>query len=305
MEENRISRTALGTAFVRAYHVLNDTPKIFDDNLAYHMLTGPERRAIEQSWARSIQLAAPAQTASSPDQASALSLYMRALPFPSITISRARYTEDNLEEAVRQGVKQYVILGAGLDTFAFRRRELLEQLQVFEVDHPAMQAFKRRRLADLGWDIPTKLHFVPVDFTQESLEAALKFSSYDPQAPSFFSWLGVTYYLTRQAVFATLRTIAGIAPAGSMVIFDYLETDALVPEILPKKVQAMLENLRRLGEPLITGFDPPALVADLKHLGLALHEDLGPAEIEGRYFHGRTDGYHASEYAHFAWAVVE
>jgi methyltransferase (TIGR00027 family) len=173
MEENKISRTALGTAYIRAYHAINDTPRIFNDHLACHLLSGQERSAIEQTWAGYIKLADPVRAACCPDRAAALAMSMRVMPTPSITLSRARYTEDHLEEAVRQGVKQYVILGAGLDTFAFRRRDLLERLQVFEVDHPAMQAFKRRRLAELGWELPAKLHFVPVDFTQDSLAAAL------------------------------------------------------------------------------------------------------------------------------------
>lgn len=111
----------------------------------------------------------------------------------SLVVSRARYAIDCLEEAVRQGVKQYVILGAGMDTFAFRRPEMLEQLQVFEVDHPAKQDSKRHRLAELGWKQPAQLHFVPVDFTQENLATALTRTSYDPQKLSFFT-LRKTFY---------------------------------------------------------------------------------------------------------------
>ena len=151
------------------------------------------------------------------------------LPCPSSLAGRAD-AEDLLEEAVRQQeVKQYVILGAGLDTFAWRRPDLLARLQVFEIDHPATQADKRQRLQAISRENPRQLHFLPVDFSQEDLAAALKRSAFDPQAPSFFSWLGVTYYLTRDAVCATWRAIAEVAPAGSVVIFDYLDTDAFVP----------------------------------------------------------------------------
>ena len=108
-------------------------------------------------------------------------------------LSRARYTEDTLEKAIRQGVKQYIILGAGMDTFAFRRPDLMERLEVFEIDHPATQEFKLHRLAELGWKHPAKLHFIPIDFTKESLVTALtRSSSYDPKVKSLFSWLGVT-----------------------------------------------------------------------------------------------------------------
>lgn len=305
MEENQFSRTALATAYIRAYHAVHDSPKIFDDFLAYHLITDKIRAIIEQQLARSLQLYDPERATLCPDQATALAWMMQGWAVPPITLGRARYAEDNLEKVVRHGVQQYVILGAGLDTFAFRHPEMIGQIQVFEVDHPATQVFKRRRLAELGWEHPAQLHFVPVDFMQESLATALTRSSYDQMAPSFFSWLGVTMYLSREAVFATLRDIADIAPAGSTVIFDYMDTDAFVPERAAKRVQVMLEGVRRLGEPMKAGFDPSTLAVDLARLGLRLHEDLSPPDIDGRYFQGRTDGYHACEHVHFAWAVVE
>lgn len=306
MKENKISWTALVAACVRAYHAMHDDPKIFDDFLADRMLTEEWRAIIEQGMARSLQLYDPELASSCPDQATALAWVVRSMaPGPPMALGRARYTEDTFEKAVKQGVKQYVILGAGMGTFAFRRPEMLEQVQVFEVDQPATQAFKRHRLTELGWEQPVQLHFVPADFTQESLAAALTRSPYDPKALSFFSWLGVTYYLPCDAVFATLRAIADIAPAGSMVIFDYLDKDAFVPDRVAKRVQVMLEGFRQGGEPIMTGFDPSTLAADLTRLGLRLHEDLSPTDIEERYFQGRTDGYHACEHEHYAWAVVQ
>jgi methyltransferase (TIGR00027 family) len=181
---------------------------------------------------------------------------------------------------------------------------MVSQLQIFELDHPATQAFKRQRLAELGWEVPAFLHFVPVDFTKENLVTALKRTSYDPHQASFFSWLGVTYYLTRDVVFDTLRSMADIAPAGSTIIFDYLDTDAFVPERAASRVQRMLEVVRRTGEPMKTGFDPSTLAADLASIGLRLQENLSPLDIEERYFQGRADGYHAFEHVHFAQAVV-
>jgi methyltransferase (TIGR00027 family) len=191
-----------------------------------------------------------------------------------------------------------------MDSFAFRCPELVEKLQVFEVDHPATQAHKRSRLAEVGWPQPAQLHFVPVDFNHESPAAALVRSSYDTEAPSFFSWLGVTYYLKREAVIATLRAIAGLAPAGSTIIFDYLNKDAFFSETAARSIQVGMEYLRNIGEPMITGFEPSALEEELAPLGLRLQENLGPADIEERYFRGRTDGYHAYEHVHFARAVV-
>jgi methyltransferase (TIGR00027 family) len=305
MGENQVSRTALWNAYLRAYHAIHDTPKIFDDFLAYHLLAEEKRASFDKQMVTDLKCFNPALAASFPDIAAAKAYIIKSSAAASITLSRARYTEDSLEEAVRQGVKQYVILGAGMDTFAFRRPEMLEQIQVFEVDHPATQAFKRRRLTELGWECPAQLHFVPVDFTQDCLIEALTRSAYDQQAPSFFSWLGVTYYLPREAVFATLQAIADIASSGSTVIFDYMDTNAFVPEKAAPRVQILLWAVKREGETMKAGFDSSTLAADFARLGLRLLEDLNPADIQERFFQGRTDGYHACEHVHFSWAVVD
>jgi methyltransferase (TIGR00027 family) len=305
MEENRVSRTALFTAYFRGYHAVHDEPKVFDDFLAFRLLTGEERAAVEDSFLTGLRSADPVRAASFPDRDSAMRSMMQRISSLPIVLGRARYTEERLGEAVREGVRQYVILGAGMDTFAFRRPELVEKLRVFEVDHPAMQSFKRRRLAELGWELPAHLHFVPVDFTRESLASALLRTSYDPQALTFFSWLGVTYYLPREAVFATFRAIAAIAPAGSMVVFDYLDTDVFVPEKAAPRIHYMLRAVAGLGEPMQTGFDPLTLSAELAPLGLRVQEDLSPLNIQERYFMGRTDEHRASEHAHYACSVVD
>jgi methyltransferase (TIGR00027 family) len=193
-----------------------------------------------------------------------------------------------------------------MDTFAFRRPEMMENLEVFEVDHPATQEFKLRHLAELGWTHPAKLHFIPIDFTKENLATALtRSSSYDPNVKSFFSWLGVTMYLTREEVSATFRSITNIAHGGSEVVFDYLDTDAFIPEKSSPQMKQKREIFQKIGEPMITGFNPITLDEYLEKLGLRLHENLSPADIEKRYFQGRMDDYHAQEHGHIAWAVVE
>ena len=304
MEADQVSKTAKGTAFMRAYHAAHDHPKIFDDFLAHRLITEEERQESESRHLRAFQLFDPTRAALCPDRASALAAWMQSAAAPPIVLGRARYAEDALEQAVKQGITQYVLLGAGMDTFVWRRPDLVARLKIFEVDHPATQAHKRQRLREAGQEHLAQLHFVPVDFSRENLAAALRRSSYDPQAPSFFSWLGVTYYLSREAVSATWGAIAEVAPAGSPVVFDYLDTDAFVPEKAAKRVQFMMEIVRKVGEPMLTGFDPDTLASDLACLGLCLKEDLGASEIQERLFAGRQDGYHASEHAHFAWAVV-
>ncbi len=303
MQENRVSVTALITAFARAYHSTHDDPKIFDDFLAHDLFTEEERSYLGFNLAESLKFFEPENAASYPDQAAALARVMQAYNGPT-TLSRSRYTEDKLLALVNQGVEQYVILGAGLDTFAFRRSEMVGKLRVFEVDHPATQAHKRQRLADLGWAYPAELHYVTMDFTKDDLEVVLKGSSYDTQALSFFSWLGVTMYLTRDEVFATLRTIANIAPAGSTIVFDYYDTDAFDPERSSNRAQKGIEIVRNAGEPMKGGFDPSTLADDMAGLSLHLQENLSPSDIQKRYFKERTDDYNAFEHAHFAQVVV-
>jgi methyltransferase (TIGR00027 family) len=307
MQETQAGITALVTAYARAYHATHDSPKIFDDVLADQLYTPEEHVQFDHNLAQmvgTLSEIAPDLAASSSDQERALAAVMHLIHLP-VTLSRSRYTEDRLEEVIRQGVRQYVLLGAGFDTFAFRCPDLLARLQVFEVDHPTTQAMKRERIARPGWTIPPQLHFVPVDFNAESVADGLRRSAYDPHALTLFSWLGVTYYLLREVVFDTLRAIIGIAPAGSTVIFDYMDADAFIPERTAKRSRLMQHGARRVGEPMKTGFDPQTLDDDLDRLGLTLQENLSPADIQARYFQNRTDRLHAFEHVHFARAIVK
>lgn len=302
MKEDQASLSAMTTAYIRALHSMHDTPKIFDDFLAYLLIPQEVLALIEQGLKRDKQSNDPEHTVVPSDQKTTLASLMKA----TNVLSRARYTEDALEEAVRQGVKQYVILGAGMDTFAFRRPEMMDCLEVFEVDHPATQNFKLLRLVELEWEHPEHLHFIPIDFTKENLATALtRSSAYDPNVKSFFSWLGVTMYLTREEIFATLRSITNIAPPGSAVIFDYLDTDAFIPEKSSPQMKKKQEGFQKLGEKMITGFNPSTLEEDIASLGLSLRENLSPGDIERRYFQGRKDGHHAPEHGHIAYVTVE
>ncbi len=303
MDEKWASITALITAYCRGYHATHDFPKIFDDFLAADLFTAEEHLAFDQQLAGQLQVINPERAAANPDQATALACVMQTHNGP-ITLSRSRYTEDQLAAALEQGVQQYVILGAGFDTFAFRRPDLAGLLRVFEIDHPATQALKRQRLALLGRAFPAHLLFVPIDFTTQRLADVLRQSAYDPRRKSFFSWLGVTYYLTPEVVFDTLRDVAAVAPRGSVIVFDYMDADAFRPGRAARRIQLMQAIARQVGERMQAGFDPIDLAADLDPAGFRLEEDLGPAEIEARYFQHRADEYHAFEHVHFARAVV-
>jgi len=198
--------------------------------------------------------------------------------------ARSRFAEDSLATAVGRGVRQYVVLGAGLDTFAHRNPFTDEGLRVFEVDHPATQAWKQRRLDDAGLAAPASLTFAPVDFERQTLADGLAAAGFDAAAPAFFSWLGVVVYLTRAAIRETLSFIAGL-PVGE-VVFDYGEPVSAFPEGRLRSLQiARAQRAARMGEPWISRFDPPELAALLREIGFNELEDLGPAQI-GRRFLG-------------------
>lgn len=297
MQNDRPSTSALISAFVRGYHSTHANPKIFDDYLALQFLTAQERAMFESNLSASLSFFDPAQAALAPDQAAALAGFMRAQSSP-IVLSRARFVEDKLAHAIANGITQYVILGAGLDTFAFRRPELLEHLRVFELDHPATQTWKRNRIEQLGWKIPPQLAFIPLDFNTGDLSAALVAAGYDQHQPALFSWLGVTYYLPRAVVLGTIQTISKITLVGSAILFDYLDADAFIPERTATRVQRMQEATRRAGEPIQTGFDPASLAQSVSQFNFCVTEDLAPSEIDAKYFQHRTDNYHAFEHIH-------
>jgi len=303
MEAIQAGITALITAYARAYHATHDVPTIFDDSLADQYFSEAEHTQFDRQLAESLAAIAPDVAASNPDQATALAYVMQNMHEP-VTLSRSRYTEDSLDAAVREGVQQYVILGAGFDTFAFRRPQLLRQIDVFEVDHPVTQGMKRQRIAFAGWTIPDRLHLLPVDFAQTSLADALRNSSYDPGQLTFMSWLGVTYYLTQEVITETLRAISGIAPRGSTVVFDYMDLDAFDADKAAPRTRLMHGIARRVGEPMKSGFEPSQLAEMLQGLGFVLAENLSPEEIGKRYFGGRTDHLRAFEHVHFARAVI-
>ncbi|MGA0603344.1 class I SAM-dependent methyltransferase [Caulobacter sp. KR2-114] len=196
--------------------------------------------------------------------------------------ARSRFAEDALAAAVARGVRQYVVLGAGLDTFACRNPHAADGLAVFEVDHPATQAWKRARLAEAGLTPAAGAVFAPVDFERQTLAEGLAGAGFDAARPAFFSWLGVTPYLTREAIFQTLGFIAGV-PAAE-VVFDHGEPSSAYRGEAAVARQARAAGVAALGEPWITHFEPPALRRDLLALGFTEIEDLGPGQIGPRYF---------------------
>jgi methyltransferase (TIGR00027 family) len=195
-------------------------------------------------------------------------------------VVRQRYAEDALDEAVVRGVARYVILGAGLDSFAYRRPDLAAVLRVFEVDHPATQQWKRARLRELHVALPSNLTFIPLDFEQHTLADGLHAGGHRPPLPTFFSWLGVTHYLTEEAVFKTLRYVASLA-AGTEIVFQYFVPEALWYD--EDRPMLTLWKTRRNAqgepvEPVLSLFEPTILATRVLELGFTRVWDVGPSK---------------------------
>lgn len=303
MKNNKESMTAIVSAFGRAYHSMYEDPKIFDDFLANQMLTKEEFENISKHMAEGINFFNPDEAHLYSGQDSALNWVMQSQIAPT-PLARSRYAEDMLENAIKLGVKQYIILGAGLDTFAFRKPALLNHIKVFEVDHPATQALKLDRIKKLGWNINPSLNFIPVDFSEDNFAKNILESEYDPSELSFFSWLGVTYYLTKDEILNTLKSIVNISPKGSSVVFDYPDNNIFNPNKTTKRVRNMVELARSSGEPMKSGFEYHELESNLEEAGLLIYEHLTPDDIENMFFKKRKDNYHAFENINYALAVV-
>jgi methyltransferase (TIGR00027 family) len=278
------SRTALGAAAYRAAHQILDRPLVFADPLATAILAGESGAA---AIARQLD----------PDEAQS---WRRLRAFIA---ARSRLTEQALGEAVRNGVRQFVVLGAGLDTFGYRN-PYGPRLAVFEVDHPATQAFKRAQLKTAGIDVPPSLAFVPVDFERDSLLAALRTAGFRREEPALFSWLGVTMYLDREKVLATLAAVARGAGPGTKIIFDYVRPPASVDASVRGRYEALIARHASLGEPWRSFFDPHELDAALRGSGFTEVRDWDPAALNARYFAGRADGLEVAATAHVVEARV-
>ncbi|HTQ14279.1 MAG TPA: class I SAM-dependent methyltransferase [Rhizomicrobium sp.] len=205
----------------------------------------------------------------------------------AVMVARSRFAEDALAEAYARGVRQYVVLGAGLDTFAYRNP--WPDLKVYEVDHPASQAYKKEQLAKSGIAVPGNCAFVPVDFMRQTPAGELPAAGWNAGQPTFFSWLGVTPYLTREAVLATLSFVAA-CPRGSGIVFDVSTPDSHVS--LRDRVVRMWVVLRNAArsEPTVTRFDPKTLAADAAGLGFSDTGVFAADTVNARYFAGRRDG---------------
>jgi methyltransferase (TIGR00027 family) len=260
--------TAVRAALWRAMHVLIDAPPHVIEDVIGLRLAAPadgwrERQDMHPQWTRRIRAA---------------------------MVARARVCDDLVTEEVGGGVGQYVILGAGLDTFAQRRPDLAERLRVFEVDRPGPQAWKQRRLAELGLDAPPSPTFVPVDFEAgASFIARLPGAGFDPQRPAVVTSTGVTMYLTREAVDTTLRQVATLAPGSTLAMTFLLPLDLVEAEDR-RLFEWAQKGAAASGTPFATLFSPAEMVAMARDAGFKDARHASGSVIAQRYFVGRADG---------------
>jgi methyltransferase (TIGR00027 family) len=276
MEEERPSATAEGAAVMRMVHQLqDDDPKILEDPVTPRLLDP-----------------------NSDFYRSRLELLER-LPIPTrqrlkaTFVMRSRYSEDCLAEAASRGVRQYVILGAGLDTFAYRQPSWAHALSIFEIDHPATQQWKRRLLTQGGIAIPDNVRIVPVNFENASLKSALSEAGLDFGATIFFSMLGVSQYLTDTAFEQTLDTVLSAAP-GSEIVFSFVASDEVLPPDDAALVRAFIAQFAAMGEPWLLRIAPEQLAAKLRTMGFSKVFHLTPDLANARYFQNRRDGLNAA-----------
>ena len=262
MEDAEPSRTARVTAYARAFHQVADRPLILTDAFAAKLLGASIDQLTELS-----------QRTDDPVGA-VIGDRARRLFFAA----RARFAEDSVAAAVAAGMRQVVILGAGLDTFAHRNP--YPGLRVFEVDHPATQAWKRDRLAAAELDCPETLTFVPVDFETQDLAAELESTTFTRTEPAIFVWLGVVFYLTPKAAVATLEYIAGQTQPVE-IVFDYLQPADTDED--RAHLRARADRLASAGEPFVSYFTPDEISQRLRTLGLSDVEDHSAREVISRY----------------------
>ena len=260
--------TAVRVALWRALHVeVDPPPHVLEDELGLRLA------APDDGWRRRPDMD-PLATSG----------------FRAGIVARARFIEDLVADQAGHGVAQYVILGAGLDTFAQRRPEIAARLRVFEVDQPGAEAWKRRRLIELGFGIPDWLRLVPVDFEAgASWWERLAAAGFDPGRPAVVASAGVAMYLTRDAIAATMRQVATLAPGSTLAMTFILPAELARPEERAQ-LQAVEKSARASGTPFVSFFSPPEMLALAREAGFRQVQHVSAAELTQRYFTGRADG---------------
>lgn len=269
MKEGQYSRTAVGAAALRASHALFSKDPIFDDFYAYSLTSETWQKILNQPYILKILNSQLSQK------------YLGLLV--AQVLGRARYAEDTLKKAYEQGCRQYVIVGAGLDSFIMREAKNYPELEVFELDHPATQVEKQRKLNQIG-SIPNNVHFVPVNFETQSVAEALAKSSFSSEQYAFVSWLGTTHYLEQETILMTLKSIITCVANGSEIVLDYSINYNDLRGFERFGAILLSHFTRSLSEPLIGSFTKSTLHKLVQEIGYSVIEDLSGDELNERYF---------------------
>ena len=299
MKEKSPSTTALVTARMRSIHTLVDPKPLLDDRWGEKF--SPASDLLSLAYAGESGSTNEAMTEESIDD------FLRDSPAYANVIVRSWYTEAALHTAISKGIGQYVLIGAGFDSYACRRAAEAQDLKIFEVDHPATQALKKKRLTECGVPSDEKLHFISADLGQESLESALSRSPFCPKEPAFLSWLGVTMYLSREANMSTLESVARYCAPGSRLVFSYV--DQVIFESVPsgdaEDIAILKQRVKSVGEPFVSGFHPDVLESELRGIGLELEEDIDDLQILERCDPTGANGLRSSSISRIACVRVK
>lgn len=300
MKKEKASITSLISAYARVYHTETESEPIFSDHAARKLFTREEYENIGNYIAGGIDFFAPELKAACASRDKIISHIVKNDLAPT-PVCRAAYCEEALETAVKTGTKQYVILGAGLDTFAQRHPDFLSRHKIYEVDHPLTQADKRERLSRAGFEENKNHIFVPADFEKNDLAAALDAAGFDRQKKTFFSLLGVSYYIGKDETAELLRTLSSLSSDGSTLLFDYASAGIFLSDV--PRVERMLGMAKAGGEEMRSSYDYFAMEQMLSDAGFLIYELLTPKDIESRFIRGKANDMHAFENINYIQAV--
>ena len=284
MKNKQWYSTARATTAIRAMHLLYDQPVVFNDPYALQF-TSPAFRRVCRSrlfpWLLRRRF-----------------ISEMLQPISAQVLSRAKYSEEKLEQAVSKGISQYVIIGAGFDSFCIRRPDFSSCLRIYEIDHPTTQQIKQKRLMEILESSLNEVEFLAVDLEKQTISDALSGSSFSKDEKAFFSWLGTVPYLSEDAVFNVLRHLASFAANGSEIVFDYLIPTHLMTQEERRVLGRAMRMIERWGEPVKSFFSPDTLPGKIFHLGYTIFDNQSPAEQNKKYFFDRSDNLktHAAAY---------
>ncbi|MED3125799.1 class I SAM-dependent methyltransferase [Bacillus wiedmannii] len=302
MKKGEASVTSLVSAFGRVYHSEFDRPKIFDDYVAKDFISQKERNDIETNMVQGIHFFNTDIAQKFQNNPQEILKWITQVQLSPTPLARAAYCERVLLHEIALGAKQYIILGAGLDTFSFRHRELENEIEIFEVDHPSTQRFKKERIKEGELEIPNNLHFISMDFTKDFSKQKLVNEGFENKK-TFFSLLGVTYYLTKEELSSLIENLFEMVPEGSSIVFDYPDENLFTEKGLSNRVENMVKMAAVGGEPMKSCFSYTEMEALLEKAGLLIYEHLSPEDINKLYFEGRNDYLKAFETVHYVHAV--